>query len=157
MDCRCDSAANLKCCSMKMTFDPLYKLLNSDMFCFLHNRVCLSWYSEINVVLILLIHRDGSLRTCLVSFNMFRCPHATFCGFVSAHGFPCTRWICDMIMFPLIKSVAIKLGTFQGFFTPFVARVLVPDSWVLGFGWIRWMSLLLLATSESKLHVQLYF
>ena len=30
-----------------------------------------------------LIQRDGSLRTCLILFNMLRCQHATFCGFVS--------------------------------------------------------------------------
>ena len=29
----------------------------------------------------------------------------------------------------------------------------VLDIWVLGFGWIRWVSLLLSATSESRLHV----
>ena len=58
-------------------------------------------------------------------------------------------------MFLLIKSVAIKLGTFQGFFTHFVTILPVLDNWVLGFSSIRSMSLLLLATSESKSHVQL--
>ena len=29
------------------------------------------------------------------------------------------------------------------------------DNWVLGFGWIRWVSLLLPATSESISHIQL--
>ena len=37
----------------------------------------------------------------------------------------------------------------------FVTGLPVLDNWVLGFSSIRWMSLLLLATSESKLHVQL--
>ena len=31
----------------------------------------------------------------------------------------------------------------------------VLDNWVVGFGWIRWVSLLLPATSESKSHIQL--
>ena len=59
-------------------------------------------------------------------------------------------------MFLLIKSVVIKLGTFQRFF--FLHQVTgfpVLDSWVLGFSSIRWMSLLLLATSESKSHLQI--
>ena len=62
-------------------------------------------------------------------------------------------------MFLLIKSVAIKLGTFQDFRISslhFVTSLHVLDNWVLGFSSIRWMSLLLLATSESKSHVQ-YF
>ena len=36
-----------------------------------------------------------------------------------------------------------------------VTSLLVLDHWVLGFSSIRWMSVLLLATSESKSHVQL--
>ena len=49
----------------------------------------------------------------------------------------------------LIGSVAIKLGTFQGFFTQFcnmyvsVTCLPVFDNLVLGFTLIRWMSLLL--------------
>ena len=77
------------------------------------------WHSEINVVFLLLIHRDGSPRTCLIIFNMFRCQHAPLCGFVSTYGETRTCWIGDIIMFLLVKSVAIKLGTFQGLFTPF--------------------------------------
>ena len=42
-----------------------------------------------------------------------------FAYFVSGYRFPCTRWICDLIMFLLIKSVAIKLGTLQCLFSPF--------------------------------------
>ena len=37
----------------------------------------------------------------------------------------------------------------------FVTSLPVLDNWVLGFSSIRWMSLLLLGTSESKSHVQL--
>ena len=73
------SLGGLKCCSMRMIFDPLYKLLNLEMFSFLH---C-NWHSEINVVFLLLIHRDRSHRTCLIIFNMFRCQHTSFYGFVS--------------------------------------------------------------------------
>ena len=92
----------LKCCSMRMIFAPLYKLLHSEMLCFLYNRVWQSWYSEINFVL---LHQYGSPRTCLIIFNIFGCQHTTFCGFVSTYRSPRTRWICDIIMLLLIKSV----------------------------------------------------
>ena len=60
-------------------------------------------------------------------------------------------------MFLLIESVAIKLGAFQGGSSlHFVTRLPVLDNWVLGFSSIRWMSLLLFATSESKPRVQLF-
>ena len=75
----------LKCCSIRMIFDPLHKPLNSEMFCFLYNWVWQSWYSEINFEFLFLIHRDGSPRTCLIIFNMFRCQNTTFCGFVSGY------------------------------------------------------------------------
>ena len=52
------------------------------------------------------------------SLNNLPCQHATFCGIMSTYGFLRTRWICDIIMFLLIKSVAIKVGMFQGFFSP---------------------------------------
>ena len=70
----------------------------------------------------------------LIIFNMWLCQLATFCGFVSRYGFPRTRWIYDIIMFLLIQSVAMKLGTFQGFFTPFLQLVslyLIIEYWVL--------------------------
>ena len=151
---------------MRIIFDLLHKLLNSEMFCLFHNCVWQSRHSEINVVLLFSIHQYGSLRSCLIFFNMFTCQHATFCGFVSTYGSPRTRWISDIVMCLLIKSVAIKLGTFQGFFTLFCNKshhscphigLTVLDNWVFGFGWIRWESLLLLATSESKSNVQSSF
>ena len=142
----------LKCFSMRMTLVPFHKLLNSEMFCFLYNWVWQSWYSEINFVLLFLIHHHGSPRTCLIIVNMFRCQHATFCGFVSGYKSHRTSWICDFIMFLLIKSVAIKLGTFQRFFSPSRTSFPVLDNWVLGFGLV---SLLLPATSESKSHVRI--
>ena len=103
-------------------------------------------------MLLFLIHHYGSPRTCLIIVNMFRCQHATFCGFVSGYRSPRTRWICDFIMFVLIRSVAIKLGTFQRFFSPSRTNFPVLDNWVLGFGSIRW---LLPAISESKSHVRI--
>ena len=75
--------------------------------------------------------------------------HATFCGFVSTCGSPRTRWICDIIMFLLIKSVAIKLGTFQGFFTQFCNTPSVLDDWGIGF-WFD--SLGVLAASNNILN-----
>ena len=67
----------MKCFSMRMTFDLLDKLLNSEMFCFFHNCMWQSWYSEVNVVL---LHFYGSHRSCLIFFNFCRHQHATFCG-----------------------------------------------------------------------------
>ena len=91
------------------------ELLNSEMFCFFHNCVRQSRYSEINFVLLFLIHQYGSPRTCLMFFNMFMCQHATHCGSVSTYWSPRTRWVCDFIMFLLIQSVAIKRGAFLDF------------------------------------------
>ena len=148
----------MKCFSMRMIFDLLHKLLNSEMFCFFHNCMWVSWNSEINSVLLLLIHQYGSPRTYLIIFNMFRCQHATFCGFVSAYGFPRTCWVCDFIMFLLTRSVVVKLGAFLDFLLwthVHIRSLTVLDNWVLGFGWIRWVSLLLPAISESKSHIQL--
>ena len=107
------------------------------MVCFLCNWVWQSWYSEINVVLLFLIHRDGFHRTCLIIFNMFRCQHATFCGLVSGYKFPCTRWICALSCFSWLRVSRPNL-------------VPLLDNWVLGFSSMRWMSLLLLAISGSN-------
>ena len=52
---------------MRMIFDLLYKLLNSEMFCFFHNCMWQSWYSEVNVVLLY-----GSPRSCLIFFKFFQ-------------------------------------------------------------------------------------
>ena len=38
----------LKCFSMRMTFDLLHELLNAEIFCFFHNGMWHSWYSEVN-------------------------------------------------------------------------------------------------------------
>ena len=40
-------------------------------------------------------------------------------------------------MFLLIKTVAIKLGTFQGFFSPSSNKFPGLDYWALGFSSIR--------------------
>ena len=118
-------------------------------------QLSVAWYSKINFVFVFLIHRDGLHRTCLIIFNMFGCQNATFCGFVSGYGFLRTRGICDLIMFLLIECVAIKIGTFQRFFSPSSNRLPALDNWVSGCSSIRWMSLLLLPISESKSNVQL--
>ena len=44
----------LKCLSMRMIFDLFDELLNSEMFCFFHNCMWQSWYSEVSVELLLL-------------------------------------------------------------------------------------------------------
>ena len=137
-----------------MTFDLFNELLNAEIFCFFYNCVWQSPYSKINLVLLFLIHQHGSPRTCLIIFNMFWCQHATFCGFVSSYGSPRTSWVYDFIMFLLIKSVAIKRCTFLDFLFPHTGLA-VLDNWVLGFGSIRGVSLLLPATSESKSNIQL--
>ena len=103
----------MKCFSMRMIFDLLCKLLNSEMFCFFHNCMWQSWYSEVNFVLLFLIHEYGSPSTCLIIFNMFRCQHATFCGFVSTYGSPRTCWVCDFIMFLLLRVSRSNLVRFS--------------------------------------------
>ena len=123
---RYSAASRLEVLLDEMTFDLFDELLNSDMFCFFYKWVWQSWHSEINVVFLLLIHRDGSPRTCLISVDMFTCQHATFGGFVSTYGLTVLVGSVTLSCF-LIKSVAIKLGTFQGFLTPFCNRS--PCTW----------------------------
>ena len=95
-----------------MTFDLFDKLLNSEMFCFFHNCLCQSWYSEVNVDL---IHLYGSHRSCLIFFFIF---------------------------LGIDTQLCVDSNPPTG--------LTVLDNWVFGFGWIRWVSLLLPATSESK-------
>ena len=68
------------------------------MFCFFHNCMWQSWFSEINFVLLFLIHQYGSPRTWLIFFNMCRCQHAKLCVFWSTCGSHRTCWVCDIIM-----------------------------------------------------------
>ena len=61
-------------------------------------------------------------------------------------------------MFLLIKRVSrSNLVRSRDSFLHLVTSFLVLDNWVLGLSWIRWMSLLLQATSESESHVQIIF
>ena len=141
---------------MRMIFDPLCKLLNSDMFCFLYNWVWRSWHSEINVVFLFfgstvtgLPVLVWSLTTCLgvnTQRSVDSCPHTCLPVLVGSVTLSCFSWL---------RVSWSNLVRFRVSSLHFVTSLLAFDNWVLGFSSIRWMSLLLLATSESKLHVQL--
>ena len=51
-----------------------------------------------------------------------------------------------LIFFKVLKGIDMQLGVDSN--PPTGLSVL--DNWVFGFGWIRWVSLLLPATSESN-------
>ena len=124
----------MKCFSMRMIFDLFHTLLNSEIFCFFHNCMWQSRYSESNFVLFFLIHQYGSHRSCLIFFGAWRCQHTTLCGFWSTYGSPCTCWVCVFIMFLLTKSVVIKLGTFLDFLCA-LGHIRVSPSLIIGF-WV---------------------
>ena len=77
---------------------------------------------------------------------MDSCPHTGLPVLVGSVTLSCFYWL-RVSRSNLVRSRVSSL--------PFVTSLPAPDNWVLGFTSIRWMSLLLLATSESKLHVQL--
>ena len=87
------------------------------MFCFFHNCMWQSWYSEVNVEL---LHLYGSLRSCLIFFNFRRCQFATFCGFWSTYGSPRTCWVLDVLVikqrylsrFPLWTLAHLRVSPF---------------------------------------------
>ena len=111
--CRHSAATRLEVLSMRMTFDLFDKLLNSEMFCFFHNCMCQSWYSE-------------------------QC---------RAH--PPLR--VSPFLFDLLLQLFIGIDTQLCVDSNPPTGLIVLDNWVfLCFGWIRWVSLLLPATSESK-------
>ena len=91
----------MKCFAMRMIFDLFHKLLISEMYCFFHNCMWQSWYSEINFVLLFQIHQYGSLRTCLIFFNMCKCQHDPHTGLrVLDHWALCygsIRWVSWLI------------------------------------------------------------
>ena len=145
----------MKCCSMRMSFDPFQKLLNSEMFCFLYNWVWQSWYSETNFVFLFLIHRDGFPRTCLIIFNMSGCQNARFVDLCPDTGFPVLVECVTSSCFSWLRVSRSNFVRSRDSSLHQVTSLPELDNWVLGFSSIRWMSLLLLAISESKSHVQL--
>ena len=168
----------MKCCSMKMSFDPCYKLLNSVCFLLplsvtvlvLWNQFCVPlfdppwrvspyqfdhfqhvWVSTRNVLWICVRIQVSPYSLYLTCLGVNTQRFVDVCPDTGLR----TRCICDLIMFLLIKSVAMKLGTFRVSSLHFVTSLPVLDNWVLGFSSIRWMSLLLPAISESKSHIHL--
>ena len=147
----------MKCFWMRMTFDLFDELLNSEMFCFFHNCMWQSWYSEVNVYFLEL----G--------------------GLLSTHGFTVLVWSSSSYLSTICTGIDTQLWMDFGPSTGLTVLVecLVPsrpnkksfsiswvnccsptgltvlDNWVFGFGWIRWVSLLLQATSESNSFIQL--
>ena len=122
------------------------------MFCFLYNWVWQSWYSEINVVFLFLIQRDGSPylfdhfeHVWVHATSVDSCPHTGLSVLVGSVTLSCFSW-WRVSRSNLVRSRVSSLH--------FVPSLPVLDYWVLGFSSIRWMSLLLLATSESNSHVQ---
>ena len=147
MGCSILLQVGLKCFSMRMTFDLFDKLLNSEMFCFFHNCMWQSWYSKVNVVL---LHLYGSPRSCLIFFNFCRHQHTQLCVDSNPHTGLSVLVKCLTSSWPSKVPFSIS---FVDSCPPTGLHVL--DNWVFGFCWIRWVSLLLPATSESNSFVQL--
>ena len=143
----------MKCFSTRMTFDLFDKLLNSEMLCFFHNWFWQSWHSEVNVELLHLgglLSTYGSPRSCLIFvFNFYKHWHATLDGFWSIHGSHLSCWA--------LRALVTRQDIFLDLLGGLLSTHGSHRSWYLffGFGWIRWVSLLLPATSESNSFIQL--
>ena len=98
----------MKCCSMRMSFDPFDEFSNSEMFCFHYNCVWQSWYSEINV---LLLHLYESHRSCLIFFNFCASTRNFLWIPIHTYGSPRTCWVLDVLTWSNIVPFAISLWT----------------------------------------------
>ena len=91
-----------------------------------------------------------SSSTCVGNNNTQRFvdfdPHTDLTVLVESVTLSCSSWL-RASWSNLVRSRVSSLH--------FVTSLPVLDSWVFGFAWIRWLSLLLTATSESKSHIQL--
>ena len=111
----------------------------------LKSMLCSSFWSTVTGLRVLV----WSLSTCL-GVNTQRsvdwCPHTGLPVLVGSVTLSCFSWLrLSRSNFVLSRVSSLH----------FVTGLPVLDNWVLGFTSIRWMSSLLLATSESKSHVQL--
>ena len=104
----------LKCFSMRMTFDLFDELLNSEIFCFFHNCMWQSWYSEVNRVPPagwVLVHPRVSPFLFDLLLQYFRHRHATLDGFWSIHGSSRSCWV----LYVLVTKQDIFLDLLGGF------------------------------------------
>ena len=146
----------MKCCSMRMSFDLFYKLLNSEMFCFIYNWVWQSWYSVKSILCFSFWSTVTGLPVPVWSFST--CLGVKTQRFVDScldTGFLVLVEFVTSSCFSWLRVSRSNLVRSRDSFLHLVIGFPVLDSWVLGFSSIRWMSLLLLAISESKSHVQL--
>ena len=153
MDCRRYSAAS----RLEVLLDEddvrfFDELLNSEMFCFFYNCMWQSWYSEVSVGLLQL----GALLSTNGSPFLFD----LLLQFV---GIDTQLWMDFNLPTGLTVLVEFLVPSWPNktSFSIFWVDSCPPtgltvlDQWVFGSGWIRWVSLLLPATSESNSFIQL--
>ena len=93
---------------------------------------------------------DKLFDPCLIFFNMFRCQHATLCGFWSTYGSLRSCWVLDVLV--------IKQGTFLDFLGGLSAHLRVSPFLIIGLlVVVRFVGCLCChpATSESNSFIQL--
>ena len=102
MGCRRYSAASrLEVPLDEDDFRSFWRALELGNYCFLHNCMWQSWYSEVNVYFLLmggLLSTHGSFRSCLIYvyvfvYNLYRHWHGTLDGFWSIHGSSRSCWV----------------------------------------------------------------
>ena len=156
MGCRCYFAAS----RLELLLDLLHEFANTEVFCFFHN--CL-WQTSLKSVLFLALREqtDG-LSTlhksppCLFDLRLrFR---LRLCRFLNVQQ-TLAHTTLHKSHRAYVGAFAAKQDIFFGFLSKQTRWLLthgspVPDNWIFGFGWIRWESLLLPATSESNSLIQ---
>ena len=142
---------------MRVTLDLLHEFANTEVFCLFHNCMWQSRHSEVNENFLAQCEQNDGLST----FNKSLRSHL-ICVYVFAFVFVFIyklnrHWHTTINMSPC--SYIGAFTTKQDIFFDLLGERLLTHgshrSWQLGFGWIRWESLLLSATSEPNSFIQL--
>ena len=130
---------------MRMTFDLFDELLNAEIFCFFHNCMRQSWYSEVNVYFLELVALIVHSRVSLFLFDLrlrFRLC-LRLCLQVPqtlAHN---SGWM--VVHSQVSPFLSLCFATKQDIFSDLLSKqtrwcsltiLSVLDNWVFGFGWI---------------------
>ena len=142
----------MECFSMRMIFDPFYGdvlllLLQVRVTVLvLWNQVRAPWST--NTGLSVPVWSSSTCFGVNTQRSVDSCPHTRLPVVVGSVTLSCFSWL-GVSRSNLVRSSISSFSPHTG--------LTVLDNWVLGFGSIRWVSLLLPAISESKSHIQFIF
>ena len=149
----------LKCFSMKMTFDLLDELLNAASFTTACDNpgtlksmsISSSWVKCCPLTGLPVLVKSVCFRLCLRTCLQDQQTLAHNSGWILVH--PQSPPVLVEFLVPSRPNKTSFTISWVNGCSPMGLTVL--DNWVFGFGWIRWVSLLLPASSESNSFIQL--